>query len=197
MAQKKCPLMSKPGESLAKPSIAKTKEFCKECAFVEEEWHLKDLLTDIEIAKSILAISDNFTPDNMAQFDDYKKYLREQYDQLDDQKRKELSDEEKCYLFLLLFGMDTEGISKRFFINNVTPTLSKTIYRYVWILTRKKINNWAQVRLYLEKHKYRFALISDSLGQTPVYPNLKVLGIKNKEEVEQILSQLINALTKE
>jgi len=196
MAQKKCPLNSKPGESLVRSSVSKPKDFCRECAFVEEEWHLKDLLTDIEIAKSILAISDNFTPDNMAQFDDYKKYLQEQYDQLDDRKRKELSEEEKCYLSLLLFGMDTEGISKRFFINNVTPTLSKSIYRYVSILTRKKITNWVQVRLYLEKHKYRFALLSDSLHQTPANVSPKIPGTKKKKEIEQILSQLINSLRK-
>jgi hypothetical protein len=190
MAQKKCPLMSKPGESLAKPSIAKTKEFCKECALVEEEWYIENILKDIEIAKSIILANSESKADWLS--------WHEQYNQQPDiSDKKELDDQEKCYLFLLLYGMDTENISKRFYLANVTPTLSRTIYRYVSVIIGKKITNWAQVRLYLEKKKYRFALIPDSLDRTPVHPNLKVPGIKNKEEVEQILSQLINALSKE
>lgn len=190
MAQKKCPLNSKPGEYLVQSSVSKPKDFCKECAFVEKEWDIEKILEDIEMAKSIiLAISESKA--------DWQ-YWHEQYNQQPDiSDKKELDDHEKCYLFLLLYGMDTENISKRFYIANVTPTLSRTIYRYVSVIIGKKITNWAQVRLYLEKQKYRLALIPDSLGQTPAYVTIKVPGIKNKEEVEQLLSQLIKSLTKE
>lgn len=64
---------------------------------------------------------------------------------------RKLPPTETCWLHLLLYGFSPEAIANRLVRSKINPELTRGIYRYVEAVTGKKVNSWAQVKVYLEE----------------------------------------------
>jgi hypothetical protein len=72
---------------------------------------------------------------------------------------RKLPPTETCWLHLLLYGFSPEAIAHRLVRSNISPELTRGIYRYVEEVTGKEVNNWAQVKLYLEEKGYKKVIV--------------------------------------
>lgn len=116
--------------------------------------------------------------------------------QLNTVEMKRLTPTEICCLHLLLFGLNPNGIARQFSRINLCSELSKTFYKYIEILTEKKIKNWAQVRLYLENQGYRIERPPGEINRSSLIKLTVLLEGKLLESVD-LLDITTQKLTRE
>ena len=103
--------------------------------------------------------------------------------------RRELTSTERCWLLLLLRGVDSYQIAERFHYNkNFRSVLSRSIYKYVASLTEKKIKHWAQIPLYLELSGYRKQVANPSTETIEIH--IKIPANLDKESLNKSLDAL-------
>ncbi len=130
----------------------KNKEKCLECLEVEKEWDIGRLLKDLELAKGFI---DKYSDWELEEenFRDFKVKCKAL-----NVESKNLNDRETCWLFLFLKGQNVNQISSKFNLSTITvkSIFSQTLYKYFKVVIyKKRISNWAQVKLYLEENGYR------------------------------------------
>ncbi len=105
---------------------------CNNCPQVVRKWDMYRLLEDLARAKTEYLLTG-----------------------VSNAELRRLTKAETCWLHLLLFGLNPDEIARHLSRSNLRPELAKSIYKYVEIMTGRKISDWAQVRLYLENQGYR------------------------------------------
>ena len=148
-------------------------KICSECPKVKNEWDIGRILQDFAKVKA------------KQDFDNGK--IRDKVE------KRELSPKQVCWLYLLLLGFSVEKIQDKLNRQKLTADLSKTLFKYAYIITKKKINHWALFRLYLEEYGYRKAA---SLEEETLEINICIKIPKNSSNkyIEEIVSK-INQIT--
>ena len=162
-----------------------TKLLCTVCPQADKDWDLDRLFSDMGFIKAILNRT-NYESINDISDEDWE------YGQ---QNRQELKPKEKCWLCLLLQGYDVEKIEQYLALSHIKGDLSRGIYKWVYLLTEKKITNWAQVPNHLHHNvspkvgsSYRKAGASDKweLG----------IGIEIPESYREQIPRIIEIIDK-
>jgi hypothetical protein len=182
MIQKSCPLLEN------------SQINCEDCAKVSIEWKILELIENLNIAKKIS--SKNYFPDEMT-LEEIKTDLdlSKKYQQCLSEVSQLLTDKEICYVNLLLLGIGGhQEISKKLFLSEsvIKSDLSQTIYKYVRRMTGKKITNWAQVRLYLEK-QYRTTILNPNQVNIPnqiINIQIQISNPVNQDKLNQLINLL-------
>uniref|UniRef100_UPI0030DB88DD hypothetical protein n=1 Tax=Argonema antarcticum TaxID=2942763 RepID=UPI0030DB88DD len=117
---------------------------CSDCPKAEKEWEMDSIFNDLGWAKAIQNVlgTADITDEDI-------KVLNIE--------KKELTSTEKCWLGLLLSGLTPDDIALKLNreIKGLTSDFSRSLYKYVKILVKKKVSDWAQIILYLDKKGYR------------------------------------------
>ncbi|MGD1914400.1 MAG: hypothetical protein ACFB2X_27270 [Rivularia sp. (in: cyanobacteria)] len=142
---------------------------CSECPKVNHEWHIDRILQDLAKAKAEQDFENGKIRDKL--------------------ETKELSPKQLCWLYLLLLGFSVEEIQDKLNRQQLTADLSKTLFKYVYIITKKKINNWAQFRLYLERYGYRKAsLIEEETLEISL--SIKIPKNSSNQYIEELVNKI-------
>lgn len=146
---------------------------CSDCPKVNEEWYIDRILTDLAKAKAEQDFENGKIINKL--------------------ERKELSPKQVCWLYLLLLGFSVEEIQDKLNRQQLKADLSKTLFKYVYKITNKKINNWAQFRLYLERYGYRKVA---SIEEETLEINISIKIPKNisNQGIDEIVNK-INQIT--
>ncbi|MEG4532380.1 hypothetical protein [Microcoleus sp. D2_18a_D3] len=117
---------------------------CSDCPKAEKEWNMDSIFNDLAGTKAIQNVlgTADITDEDI-------KILN-----ID---KRELTPTEKCWLGLLLSGLTPDDIARKLNreIRGLTSDFSRSLYKYVKILVKKKVSDWAQIILYLDQQGYR------------------------------------------
>ncbi|NER27660.1 MAG: hypothetical protein F6J89_08495 [Symploca sp. SIO1C4] len=144
---------------------------CHECLQVNSEWHLDRLLKDLAKVKAEQDFEDGKIRDKL--------------------EARELSVHQICWLCLLLFGFSVEEIEAKLKRRKLRADLSRTLFKYSERITGKKINNWAQFKLYMERCGYRKGR---SMEEEVLEINLSLKIPKNSSTYDSMLVKVNLAL---
>lgn len=170
-------------DKLKKPCPVLQNKLCQICPKQEAEWDINRLLQDMARAKGI-ATTYEVTGDLT------EEELNELTLDLPIQSI-ELKPREQCWLELLLAGFSVEQIEKILNSSKLLPDISRTIYKYIKVITQKKVTNWAQVRLYCEQEGYRKTIPNQILiSQETLRIKIVITGNISEEKRQELIEKI-------
>ncbi|WP_414552557.1 hypothetical protein [Anabaena sp. CCY 0017] len=153
---------------------------CSDCPKAERKWYIDKILDKLAFAKGVCKVYKTL--------DITEKDIKEL--NINDQQ---LTNAEKCWLLLLLDNFSVQEIADKLKREKkgLNTDLSKTIYKYVSIIAKKKVSDWAQVSSYLDRLGYR--RINEVKNQNKLIRLVLIPDFEELSEEQQI--EFVNILS--